>query len=132
MTTRRQIIELKHAIRDAKDIAREQEYMDRELGEPIVYFVQAAGQLESPIKIGFTTEGNLEDRLISLQTGNPYRLRILATMLGGQQAEKRLHKSFEHAHVLGEWFDPTPALLALIDGLPNCVRLDKPIVGRVA
>jgi len=127
MLSRRKIQELKHAIRDDFDLARERRgWLEEERGQQVVYFIQIAGKLDSPIKIGFSTEGGLEDRLLALQTGNPYRLRILATMPGGQEVEARLHESFEHVRMMGEWFEASPALLALIDGLPNCVRLDTP------
>jgi len=89
--------------------------------EPLVYFVQQENAPTAPIKIGVTTRDGLHARLSSLQTGNPNKLKILATMRGDVRDEARLHESFKHARVSGEWFRPTEGLLALIGGLVKCV-----------
>lgn len=109
--TRRQIAELR--------LTMEADY-EREASEgdpPVVYFVQVDNGPDSPVKIGVTTEGGLSARLCGIQTSCPYKLRLLATMKGDYRDEERLHHSFRHARVMGEWFRPTPALLALIEGL---------------
>lgn len=84
---------------------------------PCVYFLQRKNDSAAPIKIGVSTQGGLARRLKSIQTGYPHKLVILATMAGGAEAEKRLHESFGHARMNGEWFEPTEGLLALIEGL---------------
>lgn len=81
----------------------------------VVYFIQ--GPPGTPIKIGITTQ-DPEDRLRGIQTGSPHRLRILRTEPGGRSRELQLHRRFAAARLEGEWFEPTPALLAYIDHAP--------------
>jgi hypothetical protein len=53
------------------------------------------------IKIGKTT--NIEKRLDALQTGNPFKLKIVLIIKGDK--EKELHKLFNQYRVDGgEWF----------------------------
>jgi len=54
------------------------------------------------IKVGTFTKGQLEARLNSLQTGNPRKLKVLAT--SSSNIEKLCHYEFEHLNVLNEWF----------------------------
>lgn len=66
-----------------------------------VYFVLCP-QVNA-VKIGFTN--NLKSRLSSLQTGNPYRLKVLAWMQGGRSEEGEVHRAFSQYHTgTGEWF----------------------------
>lgn len=74
--------------------------LDDETGDSIVYFVRST----SFMKIGHTREG-LRERLRSLQTGNPHRLEVVATMPGGPTDERHLHTSLSTFRVRGEWFD---------------------------
>lgn len=67
---------------------------------PAVYFVQAG---EGHIKIGWT--GDIEARLSTLQIGTSEDLYLLALILGGQAAERRLHQKFAQYRVRGEWFE---------------------------
>lgn len=80
----------------------------------VVYFIQPIeGGL---VKIGFTT-GLAIDRLASLQTGSPVRLRIIGTMRGTVLDEQRLHGLFAEEREHGEWFRPTERLLAWVTAL---------------
>ncbi len=54
------------------------------------------------VKIGVFTEGKLRRRLIVLQTGNPRKLKVLAT--SASNIEKLCHYEFEDLKVLNEWF----------------------------
>ena len=76
-----------------------------------VYFVQsAAGE---PIKIGASS--NPENRLVGMQGTCPIPLKILAIVPnGGFNLERRLHEQFADERRHGEWFTPSPALLAWI------------------
>lgn len=57
----------------------------------------------SAIKIGYTKD--LRSRISALQTGNPWRLKILAWMEGGRSQEATLHNFFQCYHAgIGEWF----------------------------
>ena len=67
------------------------------------------------VKIGISD--NPEKRLASMQTANPYQLR-LARRFGpferdrAMQLEGRLHRIFEKDHVRGEWFGASPDTIA--------------------
>jgi len=79
-----------------------------------VYFIESAGN--GHIKIGFT-KGEVEARRRALQTGSPETLRVLAQVRGDEKLERRLHARFATSRVVGEWFEPSDALLAYIDGI---------------
>ena len=74
----------------------------------MIYFVQA--YLGGPIKIGFTD--NLTKRLSSLRSSNPEHLVLLGVMEGDREVEKRIHALFDQKQ--GEWFYPSPDLMAFI------------------
>lgn len=76
-----------------------------------VYFIQpVAGGL---IKIGIAS--NVTARLSGLQTGSPVELRVIGVIRGvDQTAEAGLHLRFAASRKHGEWFEPTPELLAYI------------------
>lgn len=76
-----------------------------------VYFVQCAGG--GPIKIGHSTSP--DGRLSQMQTGSPYVLRVVATMRGGIEVERTLHRAFAKDRLHGEWFNPSRELMAFID-----------------
>ena len=58
-----------------------------------------------PIKIGFTDDYNLSNRLDSLQTGNPYHLRVVGVIADGTaDAESAIHRKFADKRLCGEWF----------------------------
>lgn len=78
-----------------------------------VYFVQQGDN--GPIKIGYTKRKGL--RLTALQNGNPERLRMVCAVPGGRALEYVLHKAFRGARLVGEWFTPTPRLVALMKEL---------------
>ena len=70
-----------------------------------VYFVQAG--LKGPIKIGMAR--SVSKRLETMQTGNAYKLYVLAlipcqTKLQAAEIEKRLHRLFFKQRIRGEWF----------------------------
>jgi hypothetical protein len=75
-----------------------------------LYFIRMG--IDGPIKIGNAV--NPDRRLAALQTGNPYRLHLIAKTPWHEREEDRLHVLFRHAQLLGEWFRPVPELLAYI------------------
>lgn len=89
----------------------------------VVYFAQNTET--GHIKIGQT--GLLKQRMHSLkfQVG-PARFRVLATMPGTRETERDLHKRFADDALGHEWFRPSPALLALIESLPNATPTPEP------
>ncbi len=75
-----------------------------------VYFVQAGEA--GPVKIGFAAD--VLRRLPELQVNSPFRLRALGQIKGDRLIERGLHIRFAGVRVSGEWFSPSPELLALI------------------
>jgi hypothetical protein len=87
----------------------------QEESKKLVYFVRDPE--EGSIKIGYT-KVPIERRLQQLQTGNPRELTLLACVPGTTLDESRLHARFACDLERGEWFRPSPELLAYIDSLP--------------
>lgn len=80
-----------------------------------VYFVAWDG---GPIKIGVA---DCQDRrMIQLQNGCPYELKILAVCKGGRVKERSYHQLFAKYRLRGEWFERCPEIEAEIE------RLQKP------
>jgi hypothetical protein len=77
-----------------------------------VYFVQAGDG--GPIKIGLTDD--VRARMAQLQTGNPFKLKLLGFFIGSVHDERALHTRFARWRLEGEWFVVTPELLHLIEG----------------
>lgn len=69
------------------------------------------------IKIGKADD--VSERLLELQTGNPFRLRVLLSVILASKRdafslESELHKMFEDYRLEGEWFEAEP-ILEMID-----------------
>jgi hypothetical protein len=77
-----------------------------------IYFV-GAGDGE-PIKIG--RANNIKQRLSMIQSGNPKRLRVLASFFSDDSiaTEQAYHDRFAAHRLHGEWFAPHPDILAEI------------------
>lgn len=80
-------------------------------GDCFVYFVRREDG-EGPVKIGCSSYP--PERLQSLMTFSPYRLRIWATIPGDERLERRFHAKFEPQLSHGEWFLPSAELDAVI------------------
>ena len=78
---------------------------------PKVYFIQ--GEQSRRIKIGYT-EGLVESRIASLQTGSQERLLALGWKPGTRSDERTLHRQFAKLSMGGEWFNPGPELLTYV------------------
>jgi len=76
----------------------------------LVYFM--ASERTALVKIGYARDP--ERRRLQLERGGE-RVRILAVMNGGRSLEQELHTKFADRRVVGEWFDPTPELVAFIE-----------------
>ena len=73
-----------------------------------IYLIEAIGDHETKYKIGFTKdEKNLQKRLKSIQTGNPYKCKILQTFKTkfSRKVETSLHNKFSDRRQNGEWFN---------------------------
>lgn len=78
----------------------------------MIYFI-GSGKT-GPVKIGFTSRRDgVQDRLSSLQTGNPEELSVLAVIEGSQKGESQIHKALAANRLKGEWFEREPALAIL-------------------
>jgi hypothetical protein len=69
----------------------------------MIYFVH--DELSNAVKVGKSTEENLNSRLTSLQTGNSRELKLLGLMQGYTEKEAELHLKFNHLRIRGEWFE---------------------------
>ena len=92
----------------------------------MIYFIQHGK--DGPIKIGNTSSNNptgLVDRLISLQVGNPVKLRIIGFCQGGKKEEILLHKQMRRFRISGEWFELKDELIDLIKNLSISNEKDR-------
>lgn len=93
----------------------------------MVYFIQ--GEKTGRIKIGKAT--NVEWRLRNLQPHSPDRLTVLKVLKTAFN-DTPYHAQFVAGWSHGEWFDPTPELMAFIESIPVseydglCVQIGNP------
>jgi hypothetical protein len=81
--------------------------------ERVVYFVQSAAN--GKIKIGKTT-GNPAGRMYGLRCGSADELNLLGVIRDAPEAlEKDLHRRFAASRERGEWFRPSPDLIAYVE-----------------
>lgn len=76
-----------------------------------IYFIRAGE--DGPIKIG--KANNPTRRIFNLQIGHPEKLHLLAVIDGSDSAESDLHAKFSSSWLRGEWFNPSPEILSLIE-----------------
>ena len=69
-----------------------------------VYFI-SDGEF---VKIGVSK--NYQMRLVSLQTANPRKLKLLGVLEGDSYEERNLHNQFDQFRVGGEWFELSPEI----------------------
>jgi excisionase family DNA binding protein len=61
------------------------------------------------VKIGFT-RGPIENRMASIQTSCPQKLRVYGSFSGSKDVEHQLHHHFAAYNTNGEWFHRSGAL----------------------
>jgi hypothetical protein len=85
----------------------------------ILYFIQCNGD-DGPIKIG--TTGDIERRLVTLRTCNPYDLAIIHAVESDDACamERDLLVALRPHRIRGEWFAPEPVFAHLKKLLPGC------------
>lgn len=76
-----------------------------------VYFLRV--QPRGAIKIGFT-EGCVYRRVEAIQATSPHVLKWIGAFRGEQADETAAHRQFRAIRIRGEWFKPTPELLAFV------------------
>jgi hypothetical protein len=89
-----------------------------------IYFIKPIG-MDGPIKIGCSDRP--ASRLASLMCWSPFPLELLATIPGSLDLERNIHECFLDAHDRGEWFNPSPALVAAVAKLAAGVPVAKAI-----
>ena len=57
------------------------------------------------VKIGKSR--NVPQRIRTLQTSAPERVRLVAVLMHGDKVERRLHKRLASHRIVGEWFSPS-------------------------
>ena len=77
----------------------------------MIYFVTCNGF----VKIGYSS--NPEERLNTIQTGNPYEVFLEATLDGGAGTEKEIQHFFSQYHHNREWFELKGDLLEFLEAL---------------
>lgn len=73
-----------------------------------VYFMRSGGY----VKIGHVT--NVRQRLCDIRMGSPAPVKLIATMDGGHQEERALHRRFDAHWHRGEWFRLAPEIKSFI------------------
>lgn len=91
-----------------------------------VYFIAPVGG--GRIKIGCSIQ--VKERLKAFQLNSPVELEILAVATGRWLDEQYIHWLCRATCWRGEWFDPSPELLALIDEVRTTGKLPKYAICR--
>lgn len=91
----------------------------------LIYVIQHGD--DGPVKIGFAAFSP-EERMASLQCGNPVELNLRFTFRGDVKLERATHYHLRDIHVRGEWFKPVPNFLTrLADAVRRAMReMDGP------
>ncbi len=87
-----------------------------------VYFISDG----EAIKIGFS--GSAIVRMGDLQTSHHRPLKIMLTIPGTMDDERKMHQKFKHLRIAGEWFKPAPDLMAFIEAGGN--PIDNDVQGK--
>ncbi len=77
-----------------------------------LYFLQVAPF--GPVKIGWTS-GCVTARMRAIQQSSPYEIKWLGVAELPKSSEKDAHKTLAAYHLRGEWFYPTPDVMAFVE-----------------
>ncbi len=77
-----------------------------------LYFLQVAPF--GPVKIGWTS-GCVTTRMRALQRSSPYEIKWLGAAELPRSSEKDAHRVLSAYHLRGEWFHPTPDVMAFVE-----------------
>lgn len=68
----------------------------------MIYFIRCT--VTGLVKIGYTSQERIADRLQQLKVGSPTRLEVLGAQHGSPQVEHALHAFYDAKRSHGEWF----------------------------
>jgi predicted nuclease of restriction endonuclease-like (RecB) superfamily len=88
-----------------------------------IYFARCESA-DQFIKIGWTKQKTIKKRFKGMQTGNPYQLKLIYSIPGSQDRERRIQRKFAFLRVSGEWFRPEQVLLDFISVLRKCTETE--------
>lgn len=71
--------------------------------EGFIYFAAIGEPYITWAKIGFT-KGDPNKRIAALQTGCPFKLKLLGYIFGNLPMEQEIHDVLKHERGIGEWF----------------------------
>lgn len=83
-----------------------------------VYFIQIGKS--GDIKIGYSN--NIKDRMYTIQTSIPEKIRLLGYIKGDRCKEKEIHELFKDFKIKGEWFKCNKILIDYLNNV-NEMRL---------
>jgi hypothetical protein len=93
-------------INEAKIIKAADEGQANKLGFGNVYILQSEDG--KYIKIGFSTSRGAKKRILEIQQGLPFRIKLLILIENCTfKTEKELHKKYQKHRIRGEWFKGT-------------------------
>lgn len=78
-----------------------------------VYFIGIGDPYVTHVKVGFTRK-NPFARMASLQTGCPFKMRMLGFLFGNEPMEAELHEVLSEYRKEGEWFEHSEYVARLI------------------
>jgi len=91
-----------------------------------IYFMQQGRS--GPIKIGHTRK-NIAGRLSSIRVASPVQIKLIGFISAATlEEEKALHERFKEEHLRGEWFIPSPRLVAYIKKIATGLTEQQAIV----
>lgn len=74
-----------------------------------IYFIRSGS---GHIKIG--SANNVKARMYMMQTGCPFKLKLLGKVKVGEFTENKLHRMFKQYKFRGEWFMESPEILEFV------------------
>ncbi len=95
---------------DAGDWIPKEKHVAPESRRSRVYFIQSGDS--GPIKIGVSV--SVDTRLKNIQVYHPLPLRVIGLIEGTVKKEHEVHTLFAKHRLRGEWFSPSPEILAFI------------------
>lgn len=77
----------------------------------VIYFLHDG---TDAVKIGHTTQAAISKRIAGLQTGNPRRIELIASIPAEKKTEHRLHGLLKEHRLIGEWYRRDEVISAVV------------------